>query len=264
MKRTTPPWLSLQVRSASGSRTTDLLLAIATLSMVFVLYQWILAPYVQNFFALKQSLKAHQELLNSKTLRTQAIQELSHAKEEYKGILDGLNSDFLSETEADLFIKGLPSTMSGFGNRVILFKPKTDSTKKSRSDEISDHIKWLNLGSKEKCLTFITTHKTDIDTNRNSDSLHNQLSAMLPISKRDEFEALWKKTSTDPLLMARVTKLELEVIIQGSYYTLLDLLTYLKDMNKGLEIREINVITLKEGILETSFVLSIYGIQSHE
>ena len=264
MKRMTPPWLSLQVSGSSGPKTSNFLLIIGTMLIGFVLYQWILSPYVQNFFALAQSLNSHQELLNSKILRTQAIQTLSHAKDEYTGVLETLNTHFLSDTEADLFVKELPGTMSGFGNRVILFKPKSDSVKKSRSEEFSDYIKSLNLGNKEKALAFIEKHKSDIDNNRNTEDLQTQLGAMTPRSKRDQLDTLWTKTGTDPLLMAKVTQLELEIVIQGSYYTFLDLLNYLKEINKGLEIREITIVTLDDGLLEISFTLSIYGVQSHE
>jgi len=260
MKR--PTWLSPGL--SSGARGTDMLLAIATLIIVAILYQCVLATYVQNFIALNHSLKSHQALLNNKTLRTQAIEELHNAQTEYLTILEGLNGQFFSDVEADLFIKGLPSAMSTFGNRVILFKPKPEPLKHTRSDDISAHLQKLNLSSKERSLSFIAEHKVDIDANQNTQSLQNQLFRMIPESKRESLLTLWNAKNEDPLSMARVNKLELEVMIQGSYYELVSVLSYFKDINKGLEIQQINVLTPKDGQLETSFVLAIYMVPSHD
>lgn len=257
-----PTWIT--PRLSSGARGTDIFLAIATLITVVILYQCVLATYVQNFIALKHSLKSHQALLNNKTLRTQAIQELHHAKNEYTTLLEGLNGQFFNDVEADLFIKGLHSTMSTFGNRVILFKPKPEAIKHTRSEDLSAYIQMLNISTKEKLLAFIAEHRSDIDTNQEAQTRLTQMARMIPEKKRDEFKNIWTKTEEDPLSKAKVSKLELEVMIQGSYYELVNVLTYLKDMNKGLEIQQINVITTKDDQLETSFILAIYTGHPHE
>ena len=64
----------LSFNFGTGTRGTNLLLAIATVVITLILYQCVLAPYVQNFFALNHSLKSQQALFNNKTLQTHSLQ----------------------------------------------------------------------------------------------------------------------------------------------------------------------------------------------
>ncbi|MEK7298882.1 MAG: hypothetical protein AAB066_03235 [Candidatus Margulisiibacteriota bacterium] len=237
-------------------------LIVLILLILFGMYQLILEPHVTALATLRQELNSQQELLNSKAMRSKAISMLEKVRDEYHGVLSEINSHFYTESEADVLAKTLPDTISDFGNQIILLKPKATNEERSRSSLLVQQIRTFNLPREANIIDFLASNEGNIDADENAEALRKELLEMLPEEKREYILMVWQQAPTNKLAGIRVEIREMEIIIQGEYKGLIDLLAFLGSQGKTLEIPQLTLseVELSAGKIQTNMVVRYYVI----
>ncbi|MEK9657363.1 MAG: hypothetical protein VW378_03180 [bacterium] len=229
----------------------------------YVMYLLILSPYLTNYVAIKNELSAHQNLLNSKALRTQAIKQLSDAKSEYDNILKKTNESFFSESEADLFIKTLPRIIKGFNNTVISIKPIQKDHKTIRHILLLDWVKSLPAHEQGHSIDYIMAHEADINAGVQT-SLHiREISKRIINHNHEEVRRVWMRGKDDKLASYFMESIQLQLKMNGPYSGFLYVLQWLNGHGKLYQINSIENKVKKNNpnIIHTEMELSIYIIK---
>ena len=228
--------------------------------IVFILYKAMLAPYVAQVGALYGQLKSYSNLLDVKYGRAK---NLSKLRQEYPGLEKGLqelNKHFFSESEAENFLKKLPQIVSGFGNRIVLLRPKSEGQVLSRSEKLKKHVIGLHLPAEKDFLKFIAKNRDAVDGEDMAFDLLKEAICMIPESKRERFRAIWKqRRNIDPYARMKIKKTELEATIQGGFKGILSLLEWFDEYDKVISLDRVQIVTKPIGV-ETKFTLTVYQL----
>ena len=130
-----------------SQRDRMIIMALLTVFCLFGANLFVLKPYLGRFFSVENELQAHRKLLDAKQLRAKAIASIKGSIVEYQAILDSLSNHYFTQTESEIFVKSLDTTISQFHNRVLALKPKVKSQQKSRSQAIKDYIDSLTIST---------------------------------------------------------------------------------------------------------------------
>ena len=229
--------------------------------LLFVaIYFGILSPYIHSFKSTLSEWKSEQNLLNARHIRLKAMHEMDQASHEFDGILADLDTHFFNATEADFFIKSLPSELTRFGNVIVELKPKNKANDQSRSQSIEIYLKSIPISTKEKLLKLIDQNRSDIDSGSQLQDWQDRISKMIPADKREGLKAAFGQSATDALSQSGIQKMELQLTLQGRYSGLLSVLDWAAHLGKLTTIDLIQVSRLESSPdqVETSFVWIIY------
>ena len=241
-----------------------ILLVITIISVSsYLMYLLILAPYLTNYIAIKNELYAHQNLLNNKALRTQAIKQLSDAENEYSSILKKTNESFFSESEADLFIKMLPKVIKGFNNTVISIKPIQKDHKTIRHILLLDWIKSLPEHEQGQSIDYIIAHEADINAGVQTNLHIREISKRIINHNHEEVRRVWMQGKDDKLASYFMESIQLQLKMHGPYSGFLYVLQWLNEQEKLYQINHIENKAKKNNptIILTEIELSIYIIK---
>lgn len=230
---------------------------------IYALYRLTLSPYLHNYMALKKELQSYQTLLDSKLIRTKAIEQLKEVQSEYKGILSDINNHFFQPEEADLFIKSLPQIIKGFGNTVIALKPIQQDTSRVRTYLLTEYINALPITpARTQGLDYVESYQADINA---GDQMEFHLTALAKLLRRNknDLRRIWVQAQNDPLARLYMKKIKIELKFQGEYANSVHVLRWLNDQDKMMDIHEVYMRPNQQDhmIIETHMFMSIYSLQ---
>jgi len=228
----------------------------------YLMYSLILAPYLQNYLALRKEYQSYQVLLDSKEIRTKAIERLSQVKEDYMGILHEINEVYFRPEEADLFIKSLPQIIKGFGNDVISLKPIYKDTKSIRSGLIQAYLQQMSSQPGSDALSYIQEHEPLINSGVNMDFYIREIAKRSKQSQR-ELRRIWVQAHDDDLAQYYLEKVELEFRFKGTYNGIIDVLNWLAIQQKMMSIHDVHIRPNREdsSTLDAQMFVSVFIVK---
>lgn len=230
----------------------------------YIMYLLILAPYLNNYIAIKNELNAHQNLLTNKTLRTQAIRKLTDAQREYETLLNKASESFFTENEADLFIKTLPQIIRGFNNQIISLKPIRMDPNTIRHRLLLTWIQTLPKHEQASAIDYIKANQEAIDAGDQKNYHIQEISKRIRSKSYESVRRVWMQGTDNEFALHRMEKIELHVKIRGSYPGFLSALQWLNEQGKLLNINRIHnhADATSSAIIHTDIELSFYVIKA--
>lgn len=230
----------------------------------YMMYLLILAPYLNNYIAIKNELNAYKNLLNNKSLRTQAIKQLNDAEKEYESILKKINESFFSESDADLFIKMLPQIIKGFNNTIISIKPVQQDHNTIRHLLLIDWIKSLPEHEQGNSIDYIIANEAEINAGVKKNLYIREISKRIINHNHEEVLRIWIQAKDDKFAAYYMEVIQLHLKIQGPYSGFLNFLQWINEHGKLHQINNIynKANTKNHHLILTDMELNIFVIKS--
>lgn len=236
-----------------------LLLIIASL-----LYALMLAPYVAHFNSLRAQLKSQKNLLDLKMRRADNLEDLQKEYAQYEKKLQDVTLHFFTESEADAFMKQLPTIVSGFGNRVVLLEPQLKSHVIPRSEKLKKYVLGENLPTEKDIIDYIAKNKKLIDADETSKEPLEQALRMLPEgAHKEKIRTIWQQPNdSDFYADVSLRQMNIETTVRGNFAGILSLLEWFDAYDKIITLSKIKINTTGQASgVETKFTISIYTIE---